>query len=127
MSRSLKIALADDEAEVRQYFANALVSRGHRILVSASNGRELVDRCQVVRPQLLITDIRMDGLTGIQAMHELSQQGPLPTILISAHYKPDELDGKLDGQVIAFLQKPVKLADLHRAVDLAAKEIATCD
>ena len=123
MARSLKIAIADDEAEVRQHFADALVASGHQILVSASNGHELVERCRATRPELLITDIRMDGLTGIQAMHELSQQGPLPTILISAHYKYEELDGDSHGQVVAFLQKPVKLADLYEAVEQAAKAI----
>ena len=123
MCRSLKIAIADDEPEVRQYFASALAASGHQIVVAAANGQELVDRCRKTRPDLLITDIRMDGLSGIEAMQQLGKDAPLPTILISAHYQREELDGDLDGQVIAFLPKPVKLADLYAAVADAAQQI----
>ena len=117
MPRSLRIAIADDEREVRQYFAQALNKLGHQVVVVAKDGQELVDGCQANRPELLVTDIRMEGMTGIEAMQQLAQQGPIPTILISAHYRAEELDADLDGQVLTFLAKPVKLAELAAAVN----------
>ena len=124
MSRPLKIAIADDEPEVLQYFAQLLTSCGHNVVVTAANGRELVQQCRDKHPDLLITDIRMDELSGIDAMKELARDAPLPTILISAHYEEEELRGELDGQVVAFLPKPVKMEKLKAAVDQAADRIA---
>jgi CheY-like chemotaxis protein len=124
MTKSLRIAIADDEPEVRQYFAMALDRLGHKIVVTAANGRELVEGCRRERPELLVTDIRMDELSGIEAMHELAKDAAIPTILISAYYRPEDLDGQLDGQVPAFLTKRVKLASLTMAVAEAAEKIA---
>lgn len=123
MAKSLRIAVADDETVVCQYFATALERLGHKIVATAANGRELVEACRIDRPDLLVTDICMEGLTGIEAMHELSQVEPMPTILISAHYRPEDLEGEFNGQVLAFLTKPIKLAGLTMAVAEAAEII----
>ena len=123
MSRSLKIAIADDEPEVLEYFAMVLEEKGHQVVVTAGNGRELVERCRVQRPDLVITDIRMDELTGVEAIMQLNSDGPLPTILMSAHYRLEELDGNLDEQLIVFLPKPVKADRLIDAVLEAAKRL----
>ncbi|MEM8865911.1 MAG: response regulator [Planctomycetota bacterium] len=123
MGRSLKIAIADDEPEVRDYFAKALASLGHKVVVVAADGDELINMCLAIQPDLLITDIRMPGTTGIEAMRALSTPRPLPTILISAHYRQEDLQADLNDQVVAFLAKPVKLADLSAAVAKATEQI----
>ena len=76
------------------------------------------------RPNLLITDIRMDGMSGIEVMQELSKERPMPTILISAHYQLEDLNDNVEGNLIAFLRKPVKIADLRLAVAEAAVKIS---
>ena len=124
MAKSLRIAIADDEPAVRQHFAAALEKLGHEIVVAAADGRELLEACSRERPELLVTDIRMDKLTGIEAMQELMKQGPIPTILISAHYRPSDFDGELNGQVVSFLRKPIKVGDLTAAVTAAAEELS---
>lgn len=123
MPRSLRIAIADDEAEVRHYFADELTKGGHQIVVLASNGRELVERCLVKPPELLITDIRMDDQSGIEAMRQLAAKSPLPTILVSAHDRSEGLGSNHADQVVAFLPKPVKLPELLAAVEAAATQI----
>lgn len=120
----LRIAIADDETEVLRYFYKALVQSGYHVVATASNGRDLVEQCRAQRPDLLITDIRMDGMSGVEAMHELGKDGPIPTILISAHFRPNDFDFQRNDQVVAFLQKPVKLAGLLAAVAEAANRIA---
>jgi CheY-like chemotaxis protein len=123
MRKSLRIAVADDEPDLLDYFARALVKSGYEVVVAATNGRELVERCRAQMPDLLVSDIRMDGMTGIDAMRELAMDGPIPTILISAHYQAEDFNGQLDDQVVAFLRKPVKLPDLVAAVAEAARSL----
>jgi AmiR/NasT family two-component response regulator len=55
MNRSLKIAVAADELNMRDYFQKILPLPGHRVVAVAANGRELVEQCRVSRPDLVIT------------------------------------------------------------------------
>lgn len=121
LPRTLKIAIADDEPAIRQHFANALQQLGHTITAVAADGLELLQACQVERPELLITDIQMDRVSGIDVVRELSTGVPVPTILISALSPPEALLQELNGQVVAFLRKPVKLAALTAAVNKAVR------
>ncbi|QDT00252.1 response regulator [Adhaeretor mobilis] len=123
MCKSLRIAIADDEPEVLEYFSGVLRSLGHQVVIQASNGRELLDACRTDRPQLLITDIGMDKIPGIEAMRALSANVPMPTILISALSEGDESLSESDAQVLAFLSKPVKLATFTGAVKVAVDHI----
>src|SRR5262245_8140816 len=107
MTRSLRIAVADDEQDIRDYFARILPLLGHRVVVAASNGEELVTRCRDARPDLVITDIRMPELDGIDAARRLCQERPVPVILVSAHQA--ELAGRAGAEhVMAYLVKPIR-------------------
>ena len=55
MTRSLKIAVADDELDMRDYFQQILPLLGHQVVAVAQTGRELVDLCATTRPDLVIT------------------------------------------------------------------------
>ena len=56
MNASLNIAVADDEPRMREYYREALVRMGHRIAMTASNGRELIEGCRTTHPDLILTD-----------------------------------------------------------------------
>ena len=55
MSHSLRIAIADDEPDMRDYFQEVLPRMGHTVVALAQNGRELVDLCRATNPDLVIT------------------------------------------------------------------------
>ncbi len=125
MAEILKVAIADDEPEVRQYFTQAVERMGHEVPIVVGNGRELLERCRQDRPDLIITDIRMDELDGIAAISELAREGPIPSIVISAHYIPEQIEPAIQPFVVAFLTKPVKLADLNAVVAEAVVRLAS--
>ncbi len=58
MSEPLRIAVADDEPDMRDYFARILPRLGHQVVAQAHDGRELVEQCRAAQPDLVITDIR---------------------------------------------------------------------
>jgi two-component system, response regulator PdtaR len=119
MSRALRIAVADDDAVMRQYYQTILPLLGHEVVAVAKNGRELVEGSTAARPDLIITDIKMGEIDGIDAAAQVCQQFPLPVILVSAHHEAELLARASHEHMLAYLVKPVKQADLETAIAIA--------
>jgi len=124
MSEALRIAIADDEAFLRRYFAEILPDMGHEVVVAASDGRELVTQCVATRPDLVITDIRMPDCDGIEAAIEISSQLAVPIILVSAYHDPDLIARAEASSVMYYLVKPIERADLQTAIAIARRRFA---
>jgi CheY-like chemotaxis protein len=86
----------------------------------AANGGELVELCRAQLPDLVITDLRMPGMDGDQAMHVIWQERPTPCIFISAYSKPLPTGDGPDGTECVFLTKPVSRDELEGAIDQLA-------
>ena len=86
MNRPLRIAVADDEPDMRDYFQKSLPRLGHKVVAVAQTGRELVEQCRACRPDLVITDIKMPELDGIEAAIQIYRERPVPVILVSAYH-----------------------------------------
>jgi response regulator NasT len=119
MTRSIRIAVADDEPRMRDYYQDILPLLGHRVICAAQTGRELVRCCQDSRPDLVVTDIKMPDLDGIDAIGEIGRVEPIPAILVSAYHDPELIERTKGEQVLAYLVKPIKQADLEVAIGLA--------
>jgi CheY-like chemotaxis protein len=117
MTRNLRIAVADDEPDVRDYFRVILPRLGHRVVASAANGRELVDLCREQKPDLIIADVRMPEMDGDVAIHEICQDNPTPFILISAYSKPAGVLDTFGSVPRTYLTKPVKRDHLENAIE----------
>jgi two-component system, response regulator PdtaR len=121
MTRALKIAVADDELDMRDYFQQILPLLGHQVVAVAKDGRELVERCRVVRPDLVITDIKMPDMDGIDAATQIYRDGPVPVILVSAYHDPEFIRRAEADHILAYLVKPIKQSDLEPAIAIAIR------
>ena len=121
MSRSLRIAVADDEPRMRDYFRRILPLLGHEVVSAAETGRELVEQCRTGKPDLIITDIKMPDMDGIDAAGEIYREQAIPVILISAYHDPKLIERADADHVMAYLVKPIKQAHLEPAIALAMK------
>jgi two-component system, response regulator PdtaR len=117
--RPLRIAVADDDRDVRQFFEELLSRLGYEVVAVAESGRQLVERCGSTRPDLVITDIKMPDLDGIAAAVEVNREGPVPVILVTAHHDTELLARAGEDHIMAYLSKPAKPVDLQAAVSLA--------
>jgi response regulator NasT len=115
----LRIAVADDEPDVLMFFRELLPLFGHDIVVEAATGRELVERCRAARPDLVITDIRMPEMDGLEAAAEINAGLQVPVILVTAHHDADVLGQAGENYIMAYLSKPVKPVDLEAAIRMA--------
>jgi two-component system, response regulator PdtaR len=121
MTRSLRIVVADDEPRMLQYFQKILPRLGHEVVGTAENGTQLVDRCARTQPDLVITDINMPELDGIDAANRICEQFPLPVILVSAHSEDALIRRAEADHILAYLVKPIKQADLEPAIAIAMR------
>jgi two-component system, response regulator PdtaR len=121
MKQPLRIAFAEDEPDMREYLEKTLPILGHQVVVSAKNGRELVEKCRTAKPDLVISDIKMPDLDGIDAARAIFQERPVAVILLSAYSDPELLVRAETDCVLAYLVKPIKESDLNPAIALAMK------
>jgi response regulator NasT len=119
MPAGLNIAIADDEPLIRRFFEDVLPDLGHTVVASAENGRQLVELCRQTQPDLVITDIKMPELDGIDAAIEIIRERPVPVLLVSA-FHDDDLSARAEAsQVMGYLVKPIERAQLEPAIRLA--------
>ena len=121
MTAPLRVVIADDQALVRTGFAMILAADGIEVVGQAENGVQVIELCRRTRPDVVLMDIRMPKLDGLEATRRLlaDDSGPLPRIIILTtfdldHYVFDALDAGASG----FLLKDVSREHLVAAVRL---------
>lgn len=121
MSRSLRIVIADDEADLRDYLQETLSVLGHAVVGVATTGQELVEKARATQPDLVVTDIKMPELDGIDAAIEICRDGPIPIILVSAYHDDELLSRASESHVLAYLVKPIEKQDLGTAISIVMR------
>ena len=121
MTDGLRIVVADDEPEMRDFFEKVLPRFGHQVVAVAENGAQLIEHCRRVKPDLIITDIKMPKLDGIEACSQICQERPAPVILVSAYHDPALIARAEADHVLAYLVKPIGLSDLQPAIAIAMR------
>ena len=117
--KALRIAIADDESDVRDYLREVLPRLGHEVVAVAENGRQLADYCRDVKPDLVITDIKMPDMDGIEMSMAVNREKQTPVILVSAHHDAEILTRLGADHIMGYLVKPVEEADLKTAITVA--------
>lgn len=115
----LRIVAADDEPDMREFFQRMLAHLGHDVVGVAETGQQLVELARDNHPDLIITDVEMPGIDGLEALKQISAEHPVPGIVVSAHNEPEFIERAAKSTVLAYLVKPIKKEDLPPAIALA--------
>ncbi len=114
-----KVLIAEDNSKTRLFLKNQLELLGYEVIAAVSNGQEAVDTAAELGPNLVIMDIKMPEMDGIDAARAISAKGPIPIILITG-LSSDEMALKaIEAGVFAYLVKPVTKKQLEPAIKLA--------
>ncbi|TWU23413.1 putative transcriptional regulatory protein pdtaR [Novipirellula galeiformis] len=118
MKRRLRIVIADDEADIRQGVRRLLGKLGYEVVGEAGDGRELVELCRQTEPDLVITDVRMPEMSGIEAAIQINKTQTIPVIVVSSYERPGSDDLHCDDCdcIADFLLKPVSVPNLQAAI-----------
>ncbi len=114
---SVRIAVAEDEPDVRKTFVRLLECLGHKVVCSVGNGEELIEQCKHEEVDIAFADLDMPVLDGLAAAEILSERG-IPVILVSGH--PDARQVVVEREpVVARISKPATVEVLQRAIQQA--------
>jgi DNA-binding response OmpR family regulator len=109
-----RILIADDEPSIRFLYERELKKEGYEV-VFAVNGQEALRLAREERPDLVVLDIRMPGMDGIQALHRiLEEQNSLPVIINTAY--SSFKDNFLCWAAEAYLVKSSELTELKDTI-----------
>lgn len=126
-TQQMKVAVADDEPEIREFLRRMLAHLGCEVVVSAANGHELVQHGLALRPQLVVTDVRMPELSGVDAVRQLGQSVPLFAILVTGHLAEVGPPDDLSDYLVALLEKPIRRRDLEPVLVQAHRMVREFD
>src|SRR3989442_9860359 len=80
-----RVLLVDDEALIRMGMRTILHSLGYEVVGEASNGQEALDKVAALRPDVVIMDIKMPVMDGLEATRRLMATHPVPVIVLTAY------------------------------------------
>jgi CheY-like chemotaxis protein len=102
----IRVLIVDDTPEVR-LLLKGLLERANFQVWTAEDGPSALHRFREMRPGLVILDIRMPGMNGIEVARRIRQSSSVPILLLSAVGTPDLVAQAREAGVDAFLTKPV--------------------
>jgi response regulator NasT len=94
---------------------------GYLVIGDCADGASTINLARQLRPDLVIMDIRMPEMDGIEAAKILSSEQIAPVLLLTAHSEPDLVQRAMDAGVINYLLKPYREAQLAPAIDVALR------
>jgi len=118
------ILLADDNEEVLCKFSDYLEIKGYNI-ITARNGSEAIERVRKNSPDLILMDIQMPGIDGLEAIRYIREElemATIPVIALSSLVLPGDKERSLEGGADEFMGKPVGMKKLLPAVERFLKE-----
>ncbi|OGX40110.1 MAG: hypothetical protein A2984_03165 [Omnitrophica WOR_2 bacterium RIFCSPLOWO2_01_FULL_41_12] len=113
-----KLLIVDDETDVREFAANFF--RKRKIEVStASSGEEALSIIDKEKPNLVLLDIRMEGIDGIETLRRIKENNKEIKVIMVTGKKPDEEESVQKCReygALNYIHKPLELEDLERVV-----------
>ena len=124
MAQQLRLVIADDESLIRMNLKETLVGLGYLVVGEAGDGVSVVNLARELRPDLVIMDIKMPKLDGIQAAKVLTEDKIAPVLLLTAYSDRELVDRAREAGVVNYIVKPFRDAELLPAIEIAIARYA---
>jgi AmiR/NasT family two-component response regulator len=116
-----RVLIAEDECLVSEMIVGLLEAAGYAVAALATNGHDAVEMTQTMRPDVVLMDIGLPDIDGIEAALRIQECCPTPIVILSAYDTPAlvERAKATDVGVGAYLIKPPNARELERAITIA--------
>lgn len=120
----IRVIIADDESIIRMDLREMLTSLGYLVVGDIGDGRSAVNLARELRPDIVIMDIKMPDLDGIDAARILTEEGIAPVLLLTAYSQRELIERAREAGVVGYLVKPFRESDLLPAIEIALARFA---
>jgi two-component system, response regulator PdtaR len=118
---TLRVLIAEDEAETRSIIRARLEKLGHTVVAEAANGVEAVALATSHKPNVVIMDIKMPEMDGLEAAKQIMADAPCALLFLTAYSDEDLVEDAGAAGALAYLMKPFRKEDLSPALDVAVR------
>jgi response regulator NasT len=114
-----RLVIADDESIIRMNLKETLVGLGYLVVGEAGDGVSVINLARELRPDLVLMDIKMPKLDGIQAAKILTEEKIAPVLLLTAYSDRELVERAKEAGVVNYVVKPFREAELLPAIEIA--------
>jgi response regulator NasT len=114
-----RVIVADDEPITRQDISEMLTGLGYVVVGEVGDGRSAVNLARELRPDVVVMDIKMPSMDGIEAARILTEERIAPVLLLTAYHEQDLVERAKEAGVVGYVVKPYREADLAPAIEVA--------
>jgi AmiR/NasT family two-component response regulator len=118
-SMTTRIIIAEDDSVIRMDLREELQRQGYLVVGDVGDGQSAVNLARELRPDLVVMDIRMPQMDGIEAARILTNERLAPTVLLTAFSDDELVERAREAGVVAYITKPWKQSDLKPAIEIA--------
>ncbi len=122
----MRILVVDDEPQITRVLRTSLVSNGHEVTV-AKDGAEALELFLKAQPELVITDLTMPGMDGIELTRAIRERSPVPIIILSVRSQDSQKVAALDEGADDYITKPFSIQELLARVRVQMRRVAAAD
>lgn len=120
--RSYKILIVDDETEIRRFLRASLKLYYHEIL-EAANGADALDKAYLEKPDLLILDLGLPDMDGVEVTRQIRSMSTAPVIILSVRNQENDKIEALDAGADDYLTKPFSMGELLARVRVVLRRL----
>ncbi len=114
-----RVIIADDESLIRMDLREMLTNLGYLVVGEVADGRSAVSQARELRPDVVIMDVKMPDMDGIEAAKILTEERIAPVVLLSAYSQRELVQRAREAGVVAYLVKPYREDELTPAIEVA--------
>jgi response regulator NasT len=117
----IRVVIAEDEAIIRLDLRETLENAGYIVVADTGRGDEAVKLVSEHKPEVVILDVKMPGMDGIQAAREIAATEDAAVVILTAFSQRELIDEAVDAGALAYLVKPYQQSDLVPAIEIARR------
>jgi len=113
-----RVLIADDESLILMDLREMLTNLGYLVVGEANDGRSAVNMARELRPDLVLMDIKMPDMDGVEAAKILTSEKVAPVLLLTAYSQQELIDRAREAGVVGYLVKPFRESNLAPAIEI---------
>ena len=117
----IRVVIAEDEAIIRLDLRETLENAGYIVMAETGRGDEAVRLVSEHKPEVVILDVKMPGMDGIQVAREIASVEDTAVVILTAFSQRELIDEAVDAGALAYLVKPYQQSDLVPAIEIARR------